>query len=29
VMSDLIDRALAEDIGAGDLTTEEIVPEGA
>jgi nicotinate-nucleotide pyrophosphorylase (carboxylating) len=25
---DVIDRALAEDIGAGDLTTETVVPEG-
>ena len=28
-MLDLIDRALAEDIGAGDLTTRAVVPEGA
>jgi nicotinate-nucleotide pyrophosphorylase (carboxylating) len=28
-MSDLIDRALAEDIGDGDLTTRAVVPEGA
>jgi nicotinate-nucleotide pyrophosphorylase (carboxylating) len=28
-MSDLIDRALAEDLGAGDLTTHAVVPEGA
>ncbi len=27
-MSDLIDRALAEDIGDGDLTTRAVVPEG-
>jgi nicotinate-nucleotide pyrophosphorylase (carboxylating) len=26
---DLIDRALAEDLGAGDLTTQAVVPEGA
>ena len=28
-MQELIDRALAEDVGAGDLTTEAIVPEEA
>jgi nicotinate-nucleotide pyrophosphorylase (carboxylating) len=28
-MSDLIDIALAEDIGEGDLTTRAVVPEGA
>ena len=28
-MSDLIDTALAEDIGQGDLTTRAVVPEGA
>jgi nicotinate-nucleotide pyrophosphorylase (carboxylating) len=28
-MSDLIERALAEDIGDGDLTTRAVVPEGA
>ena len=28
-MLDLIDRALAEDIGQGDLTTAAVVPEGA
>ena len=28
-MSDLIGRALAEDLGAGDLTTQAVVPEGA
>ena len=28
-MSDLIERALAEDLGAGDLTTRAVVPEGA
>jgi nicotinate-nucleotide pyrophosphorylase (carboxylating) len=28
-MSDLIDRALAEDLGDGDLTTRAVVPEGA
>ena len=28
-MLELIDRALAEDIGAGDLTTAAVVPEGA
>ena len=28
-MSDLIDTALAEDIGEGDLTTRAVVPEGA
>jgi nicotinate-nucleotide pyrophosphorylase (carboxylating) len=28
-MSDLIGRALAEDLGAGDLTTRAVVPEGA
>jgi nicotinate-nucleotide pyrophosphorylase (carboxylating) len=28
-VSDLIDRALAEDIGDGDLTTRAVVPEGA
>lgn len=28
-MDDLIDRALAEDVGAGDLTTAAVVPEGA
>ena len=28
-MSDLIDRALAEDLGEGDLTTRAVVPEGA
>ncbi len=27
-MKDLIERALAEDLGAGDLTSEAIVPEG-
>src|ERR1700760_430091 len=26
---DLIDRALAEDVGGGDVTTEATVPEGA
>jgi nicotinate-nucleotide pyrophosphorylase (carboxylating) len=28
-MTDLIDRALAEDLGAGDLTTRAVVPDGA
>ena len=28
-MSDLVDRALAEDLGEGDLTTRAVVPEGA
>ena len=28
-MADLIDRALAEDLGEGDLTTRAVVPEGA
>ena len=28
-MTDLIERALAEDLGAGDLTTRAVVPEGA
>jgi nicotinate-nucleotide pyrophosphorylase (carboxylating) len=28
-MSDLIERALAEDIGDGDLTTRAVVPDGA
>jgi nicotinate-nucleotide pyrophosphorylase (carboxylating) len=28
-MQELIDRALAEDIGAGDLTTDALVPAGA
>ena len=28
-MSDLVERALAEDIGEGDLTTRAVVPEGA
>src|SRR5215212_5437558 len=28
-MSDLIERALAEDLGAGDLTTRAVVPEGS
>ena len=28
-MSDLIDRALAEDLGEGDITTRAVVPEGA
>ena len=28
-MSDVIDRALAEDIGDGDLTTRAVVPDGA
>jgi nicotinate-nucleotide pyrophosphorylase (carboxylating) len=28
-MSDLIERALAEDLGDGDLTTQAVVPEGA
>ena len=28
-MSDLIDQALAEDLGEGDLTTQAVVPEGA
>jgi nicotinate-nucleotide pyrophosphorylase (carboxylating) len=28
-MTDLIARALAEDLGAGDLTTRAVVPEGA
>ena len=28
-MRDLIDRALAEDLGDGDLTTRAVVPEGA
>ena len=28
-MQELIDRALAEDVGAGDITTEALVPEGA
>src|SRR5918995_2593528 len=28
-MNDLIGRALAEDLGAGDLTTQAVVPEGA
>src|SRR5215212_2707403 len=28
-MNDLIERALAEDLGAGDLTTRTVVPEGA
>jgi nicotinate-nucleotide pyrophosphorylase (carboxylating) len=28
-VTDLIDRALAEDLGSGDLTTEAVVPEGA
>jgi nicotinate-nucleotide pyrophosphorylase (carboxylating) len=28
-MLELIDRALAEDLGKGDLTTLAVVPEGA
>ena len=28
-MTDLIDRALAEDLGEGDLTTRAVVPDGA
>jgi nicotinate-nucleotide pyrophosphorylase (carboxylating) len=28
-MSELVERALAEDIGEGDLTTRAVVPEGA
>jgi nicotinate-nucleotide pyrophosphorylase (carboxylating) len=28
-VDDLIDRALAEDVGSGDLTTAAVVPEGA
>ena len=28
-MQELIDRALAEDLGAGDLTSEAVVPRGA
>jgi nicotinate-nucleotide pyrophosphorylase (carboxylating) len=28
-MQELIDRALAEDVGDGDITTEALVPEGA
>jgi nicotinate-nucleotide pyrophosphorylase (carboxylating) len=28
-MTDIIDRALAEDLGNGDLTTRAVVPEGA
>jgi len=28
-MSELVERALAEDIGGGDLTTRAVVPEGA
>src|SRR4051795_12018622 len=28
-LGDLIDRALAEDVGEGDLTTAAVVPEGA
>jgi nicotinate-nucleotide pyrophosphorylase (carboxylating) len=28
-MTDLISRALAEDLGTGDLTTQAVVPEGA
>jgi nicotinate-nucleotide pyrophosphorylase (carboxylating) len=28
-MNDLIERALAEDLGAGDLTTRALAPEGA
>ncbi|HEX8743107.1 MAG TPA: carboxylating nicotinate-nucleotide diphosphorylase [Thermoleophilaceae bacterium] len=28
-MQELIDRALAEDVGSGDLTTEALVPPGA
>jgi nicotinate-nucleotide pyrophosphorylase (carboxylating) len=28
-MSDLVERALAEDLGEGDLTTRAVVPEGA
>jgi len=28
-MNDVIERALAEDLGAGDLTTRAVVPEGA
>jgi nicotinate-nucleotide pyrophosphorylase (carboxylating) len=28
-MRDLIDRALAEDVGSGDLTTAAVVPDGA
>ena len=28
-ISDLIQRALAEDVGTGDVTTESIVPAGA
>ena len=28
-MSDLIDTALAEDIGEGDLTTRAVVPQDA
>jgi nicotinate-nucleotide pyrophosphorylase (carboxylating) len=28
-MHDLIERALAEDLGSGDLTTKAVVPEGA
>ena len=28
-MSDVVERALAEDLGDGDLTTRAVVPEGA
>ena len=28
-MQELIDRALAEDVGAGDITTEALIPPGA
>ena len=28
-MSDIVERALAEDLGDGDLTTRAVVPEGA
>ena len=28
-MSDLVERALAEDLGDGDITTQAVVPEGA
>jgi nicotinate-nucleotide pyrophosphorylase (carboxylating) len=29
LVADLVSRALAEDVGAGDVTTQAIVPEGA
>jgi nicotinate-nucleotide pyrophosphorylase (carboxylating) len=28
-LSDLVRRALAEDVGPGDVTTRAVVPEGA